>query len=75
MQAQGPPLSWSGSRLAILIYQGSDPTLPYPTLVIRQSATLPDGFAPGGCIDVVRSQALMAAMRDSLPLTWMILSV
>ena len=35
-----PPLSCQGSRLAILVYQGSDPTQPYPTLVIRQSATL-----------------------------------
>ena len=33
---------------AILIYQGSDPTQPYPTLVIRQSATLPYGFSPRG---------------------------
>ena len=30
-----PPLSRQGSRLAILVYQGSDPTQPYPTLVIR----------------------------------------
>ena len=35
-----PPLSCQGSRLAILVYQGSDPTQPYQTLVIRQSATL-----------------------------------
>jgi len=48
IQSQGPPLSWSGSRLAILVYQGSDPKQPYPTLVIRQSATLPDGFSPRG---------------------------
>ena len=48
IQSQGPPLSWLGSRLAILVYQGSDPKQPYPTLVIRQSATLPDGFAPRG---------------------------
>jgi hypothetical protein len=37
---KGSPLSRQGSRLAILVYQGSDPTQPYPTLVIRQSATL-----------------------------------
>ena len=43
-----PPLSRQGSRLAILVYQGSDPTQPYPTLVIRQSATLsPRLFALG----------------------------
>src|SRR5271165_6422674 len=33
-----PPLSRYGSRLAILVYQGSDPTQPYPTLVIRDRA-------------------------------------
>ena len=48
MSGQRPPLPWSGSHFAILIYQGSDPTQPYPTLVIRQSATLPNGFAPRG---------------------------
>jgi hypothetical protein len=42
------------SRLAILVYQGSDPTEPYPALVIRQSATLQDGFAPWGIDGVVR---------------------
>src|SRR6516165_5758907 len=35
---QEPPLSRQGSRLAILVYQGSDPTQPYPTLVIRDRA-------------------------------------
>lgn len=33
-----PPLSRRGSRLAILVHQGSDPTQPYPTLVIRDRA-------------------------------------
>jgi len=33
---QGPPLSIQGPRLAILKYQGSDPTQPYPTFVVRQ---------------------------------------
>ncbi len=42
----GPPLSIQGPRLAILKYQGSDPTQPYPTFVVRQSATLLYGFAP-----------------------------
>ena len=42
----GPPLSTQGPRLAILKYQGSDPTQPYPTFVVRQSATLLYGFAP-----------------------------
>jgi hypothetical protein len=35
---QEPPLSRQGSRLAILVHQGSDPTQPYPTLVIRDRA-------------------------------------
>ena len=39
MPGQGPPLSRPGSRLAILVYQGSDPTQPYPTLVIRDRAS------------------------------------
>jgi len=30
----GPPLSVCGPRLAILKYQGSDPTQPYPTFVV-----------------------------------------
>jgi hypothetical protein len=41
-----PPLSIYGPRLAILKYQGSNPTQPYPTFVVRQSATLLYGFAP-----------------------------
>jgi hypothetical protein len=34
------PVINSGSHLAILVHQGSDPTPPYQALVIRQSATL-----------------------------------
>jgi len=34
-------------RLAMLVHQGNDPTLPYQALVIRESATLCLGFAPG----------------------------
>ena len=33
-------------HIATLVYQGSDPKLPDPALVIRQSATLGYGFAP-----------------------------
>jgi hypothetical protein len=33
-------------RLAMLVNQGSDPTLPYQALVIRESASLMEGFAP-----------------------------
>ena len=51
---QGPPLSTPGPRLAILKYQGSDPTQPYPTFVVRQSATLLYGFALRGHNDVIR---------------------
>ena len=44
---QKPPLSRAGSRLAILVHQGSDPTQPYPTLVIRDRAPhFCHGFAP-----------------------------
>ncbi len=45
------------SHYAILVDQGSDPTLPYQALVIRQSATLFEGFAPWGHSGVVRPQA------------------
>src|SRR5713101_662176 len=33
-------------RFAMLVNQGSDPTLPYQALVIRESANLIRGFAP-----------------------------
>jgi hypothetical protein len=35
-------------RIAILVYQGSDPTVPYQALVIRESAMLFFGFTPWG---------------------------
>ena len=35
-----PPHLLDWSRLAILVHQGSDPTLPYQALVIRESARL-----------------------------------
>jgi hypothetical protein len=34
------PLSLGDHRLAILVNQGSDPTVPYQALVIRESAML-----------------------------------
>jgi hypothetical protein len=34
------PLSLADHRLAILVNQGSDPTVPYQALVIRESAML-----------------------------------
>lgn len=34
------PLSGSDHRIAILVNQGSDPTVPYQALVIRESASL-----------------------------------
>ena len=55
--SQGISLALVDHRLAILVHQGSDPTLPYQTLVIRESAMLYLGFAPGrlkafiGCPD------------------------
>jgi hypothetical protein len=36
---------WCDHLLAILVHQGSDPTPPYQTLVIRKSATLFLDFA------------------------------
>ena len=47
-----PPLSRIGSRFATLVHQGSDPTQPYPTWVIRDRAPhLRQGFAP---LDMLR---------------------
>jgi hypothetical protein len=37
-----------GHRLAILVNQGSDPTVPYQALVTRESAMLFLGFTPWG---------------------------
>ena len=34
------PLSWCDHLIAILVNQGSDPTVPYQALVIRESAKL-----------------------------------
>jgi hypothetical protein len=39
---------WADHRLAILVDQGSYPTVPYQALVIRESARLFLGFAPWG---------------------------
>ena len=47
----------------ILKYQGSDPTQPYPTFVVRQSATLLYGFALRGNNDVVRPFGRTARWR------------
>jgi hypothetical protein len=49
MQLHGPCLSrWLDHRLAILVNQGSNPTVPYQALVIRESAKLFSGFTPWG---------------------------
>jgi len=40
------PLSWCDHLIAILVNQGSDPTVPYQALVIRESAKLFLGFTP-----------------------------
>ena len=69
-----PPLSRQGSRLAILVYQGSDPTQPYPTLVIRQSATLSVRLFALDIDDVVRPLGrdrcyVGSASPDSVDLT------
>jgi hypothetical protein len=41
-----PPLSFCGQRLAKLVHQGRNPTLPYQALLTRESARLFEGFAP-----------------------------
>ena len=69
-----PPLSRQGSRLAILVYQGSDPTQPYPTLVIRQSATLSLRLFAWDMDDVVRPLVWIGAMWDQPPLTLLMIS-
>ena len=58
---QGTTSVTYGSRLAILVYQGSDPTQPYPTLVIRQSATLSLRLHAMRLDDVVRPLAWIGA--------------
>jgi len=42
------PLSWCDHLSAILVNQGSDPTVPYQALVIREGAMLSLGFTPWG---------------------------
>src|SRR5436309_14152051 len=39
---------WDDHRVAILVHQGSDPTLPYQALVIRESAMLFRDFTSWG---------------------------
>jgi len=39
---------WYDHRFALLVYQGSDPTVPYQALVSRESARLFLGFTPWG---------------------------
>src|SRR6516165_9582147 len=71
---QVPPLSRQGSRLAILVYQGSDPTQPYPTLVIRDRAPrFSTASRLGDRFDVVRSLVWMVTLWDRPPLTPVIL--
>ena len=50
-------------------YQGSDPTQPYPTLVIRQSATLLPRLFALDMNDVVRSFGRIVTLWDQAPLT------
>ena len=51
----GPPLSVCGPRLAILKYQGSDPTQPYPTFVVPTERHASLRLCARGKIDVVRA--------------------
>src|SRR5262249_25835830 len=72
---KGPPRSQRGSRLAILVHQGSDPTQPYPTSVIRDRAPrFFHGFAPWGQIrrcSALRpdGHSVRSASPDSLDFT------
>jgi len=71
---QEPPLSRQGSRLAILVYQGSDPTQPYPTLVIRDRAPrFSTALRLGDRFDVVRPLVRMVTLWDQPPLILRIL--
>src|SRR6266478_6641291 len=64
-----PPLSRRGSRLAILVHQGSDPTQPYPTLVIRDRAPrFSTALRLGVRYDVVRPLVRMVTLWDQPPL-------
>ena len=55
-------------RIAMLVHQGSDPTSPYPALVIRESAKFYEGFSPiGSKAFSVRRPA--PAEQKPLPLT------
>jgi hypothetical protein len=66
---QVPPLSLRRSRLAILVYQGSDPTQPYPTLVIRDRAPrFPTALRLGDRYDVVRPLVWTVTLWDRPPL-------
>ncbi len=56
-----PPLSRQGSRRAILVYQGSNPTQPYQTLAIRQSDTRSLRLCAYDTDDVVRPLARIGA--------------
>src|SRR5438477_2518512 len=42
------PFSWCDHLVALLVNQGSDPTVPYQALVIRESAMLFLGLTPWG---------------------------
>src|SRR5262249_2238712 len=59
-------LSLGGPCLAILVYQGSSPKVPYQALVIRESARLFSGFTPWG--QKAFSVRVLATAR-STPLT------
>jgi hypothetical protein len=48
IQLHEPSSRWYDHLLAILVYQGSYPMVPYQALVIRESAMLFLGFTPWG---------------------------
>ena len=65
MEVRGAVSLGVDRRLAKLVHQGSDPTLPYQTLANRESAMLRKGFAPWGQKAFVGSRATGAAYVGS----------
>ena len=72
---QEPPLSHRGSHLVILVHQGSDPTQPYPTSVIRDRASrfFPRLFALGSETTLSGPSVGVVTLWDQPPLTLSIL--
>src|SRR5437899_12143353 len=66
------PLSWCDHLIAILVNQGSNPTVPYQALVIRESAKLFLLFATRDCSQRDRHVERRTQEFFRLPFTEMI---